>query len=129
MINRQCEVVVASTNPVKIDAVRNGFASMFGEIGFNIVGQQAKSNISDQPMTENETFDGAKNRVDYISTKYPTAHFWVGIEGGIDEHDVGMYTFAWIAIKSRRGNMGIARTASFFLPLPIVEHIHNTCRE
>lgn len=56
-------VIVASTNPVKINSVEMGLSRMFPEVVFKVEGVSAPSNVSDQPMSEEETLRGAINRV------------------------------------------------------------------
>lgn len=107
------KIVVASTNPVKINAVENGFKSFFREI--NIDGIKTESGVSIQPLTESETLTGARNRVAEARRMINDADFWVGIEGGIQAMDKGLAAFAWIVISSA-GKKGEARTATFILP-------------
>lgn len=93
-----------------------GFARMFPDEVFEISGISAKSGVSDQPMSEKETLWGALNRVKNVAKLAPNADYWVGIEGGLEEVEGKMETFAWIAIKSKNGMKGLGRTGSFFLP-------------
>ncbi len=55
-------VVVASTNPVKIRAARAGFERMFPGEHFRVTGVAAPSGVSDQPASDGETYQGARNR-------------------------------------------------------------------
>ncbi len=110
------KVVVASTNPVKINVVKQGFEKIFPDEKIDIQGVSVDSGVNDQPLTDNETLLGAMNRVDNALEKMPEADFWVGIEGGIEEKGGEMENFAWIVIKDKKGRIGKARSASFFLP-------------
>ncbi len=109
-------VVVASLNPVKIEAVKNGFSRMFAFGKFNFTGVSVPSLVSDQPMSNVETLTGAMNRVENAAKVEAGADYWVGIEGGLEEGPHGMETFAWIVIKDKEGKIGKAKTGSFFLP-------------
>lgn len=115
------KIIVASTNPVKINTTEIGFAKMFPDIKFNIEGVSAESEVSDQPMSEEETLRGAMNRANNASKKVPNADYWVGIEGGLEEINGEMEAFAWIVIKSKEGVFGKGRTGSFFLPKKVIE--------
>jgi len=115
------KIIVASTNPVKINTTEIGFAKMFPNIKFNIEGVSAESEVSDQPMSEEETLQGATNRAINASKKVPNADYWVGIEGGLEEINGEMEAFAWIVIKSKEGVFGKGRTGSFFLPKKVIE--------
>lgn len=115
-------VVVASQNPVKIEAVRIGFAKMFPNEVFDFQGMSVPSGVSSQPIGEKETLTGAKNRVKNIS--HIISDYWVGIEGGSKHVGQGMETFAWVVIKSKNKYLSKGRTASFFLPKKVVELIN-----
>jgi len=115
------KVIIASTNPVKINAVKIGFEKMFPEQEFEFKGISVPSDVSDQPFSNLETFNGAKNRADNAS-KQMQADYYVGIEGGLDHINNEMETFAWIVVKSA-DKYGKSRTGTFFLPKQIVELI------
>lgn len=115
------KVVVASKNPVKINTVEIGFSKMFPEELFEFVGMAADSGVLDQPMTEEETLQGAMNRVEDVIKKEPGADFYVGLEGGIKEVSGELETFAWIVVKGKSGLRGKGRTGSFFLPEKVAE--------
>ena len=77
-----------------------------------------------QPKTNQETFDGALNRVNATKETMPDADFWVGIEGGTEENDIGkMDAFAWVVIMAKDGKIGKSTTGAFFLPGKMVELI------
>src|ERR1041385_4112093 len=115
------KVVVASTNPVKIKTTENGFAKMFPQEIFEVKGIAASSEVSDQPMTAEETLKGATNRVNNISRLETGSDFWVGIEGGLEEVNGELEAFAWVVVKSKDGKIGKGRTGSFFLPQKVAE--------
>lgn len=114
------KVVIASKNPVKVEATIAGFQRTFPNQAFDFEGIAVPSNVSDQPMTHNETQEGARNRAKNAKIQYPNADFWIGIEGGIHEDDFGMQAFAWIVVLSKN-NSSRAQTAIFYLPEPIAK--------
>jgi inosine/xanthosine triphosphatase len=107
------KIVVASENPVKISAVKNGFKAFYPDIEVESI--LTGSGVSDQPLTDRETLLGARNRATEARKKIHHADFWVGIEGGVQAEDNGLSAFAWVVICSA-GKMGEARTATFMLP-------------
>ncbi len=117
------KVVVASSNPVKIEAVVRGFERMFPVEHFDVSGVSVPSGVAHQPMNDEETRRGAQNRARNAAQAAPQADFWAGIEGGIDTLDGQMSAFAWIIVLKREGGMGESRSASFPLPPAIVELI------
>jgi len=110
------KIVVASTNPVKVRAAADAFASMLPDTELKVDGVSATSGISDQPKTDEETRRGARNRVRSAMHDHPEADFWVGIEGGIERIGGEFMTFAWVAIRRADGRTGEARTLTLALP-------------
>lgn len=116
------KIIVASRNPVKINAALSGFKKMFPNEMFEIEGVSVASGVGDQPMSDEETIRGARTRVENACAQYADADFWVGIEGGVEDAHNEMQAFAWIVIKSKDGNVGRGRTGVFLLP-PQVAHL------
>ena len=114
------KVIVASLNPVKIKAVENGFQKMLPDLKFEFVGLSVPSGVSDQPMSDEETFIGAENRTNKAIEISNDADFYVGIEGGIEIVKEEMQAFAWIVIKSA-DRTGKSRTSTFVLPKKVNE--------
>eukprot|EP01116_Phalansterium_solitarium_P009780 TRINITY_DN24087_c0_g1_i1.p2 TRINITY_DN24087_c0_g1~~TRINITY_DN24087_c0_g1_i1.p2 ORF type:complete len:187 (-),score=67.82 TRINITY_DN24087_c0_g1_i1:219-779(-) len=116
-------VIIASTNPVKVNCVRQGFEQAFPGRQFSFEGVSAPSGVPDQPMSDEETFRGALNRATNVKALRPQATFWVGVEGGLSVHEDGeMHVFAWIVVLSN-DRSGKARTSAFVLPAKVAELI------
>ncbi len=116
------KIIIASHNPVKIRAIANGFERMFPEEEFNITPVSVPSGVSDQPMSNRETLQGAFNRAQNAKEQKPEADFWAGIEGGIEEDNGKMAAFAWIVIQSQ-SLCGEGRTGTFYLPNKVADLI------
>jgi len=146
LLMRTIRIVVGSTNPVKVAAVRDGFDAIFRTAGMTlelvVESVEAASSVSAQPMTDRETLRGARNRArDAAARAGPGAcDFAVGVEGGCcdapSDTDAGstagagtetapahtcevlaLECMAWIAVLHvASGRWGTARTASFALP-------------
>ena len=117
------KIVIASKNPVKINATLSGFQKMFPNEQFEIEGVSVSSGVSDQPKSDSETFSGAWSRADNACKEKPNADFCVGIEGGVEEKNSDMEAFAWVVIKAKDSGFGKGRTGTFFLPPQITELI------
>jgi inosine/xanthosine triphosphatase len=117
------KVIVASKNPVKINAAKIGFEAMFKYEKFEFVGVSVESEVSNQPLSCNETKNGAINRVNNAEIYIKDADYWVGIEGGIEVIGEEMEAFAWVVIKSK-DKFGKSKTATFHLPKKIIELIN-----
>ncbi len=115
------KIVIASKNPVKMNAALAGFKKMFPDEDFTIEGVSVLSGVSDQPMTDTETSAGAKNRAENASRERPEADFFVGIEGGVEEKNGEMEAFAWVVVKAKGDGFGKGRTGTFFLPPRVAE--------
>ena len=116
------KILVASKNPVKVNAVEEAFKICFSE-PFEIEGMSTNSGVSDQPRSDGETLTGAKNRVANLIEKEPGADFYVGIEGGIDVVDDRLQAFAWIAVSDGE-KQSLGRTGSFELPPEVAALIY-----
>jgi len=108
-------IIVASTNPVKLQAALNGFRRMFPECAFEARGLAVSSGVGRQPLTDAETLRGALNRAAHAQAAAPEADYWVGIEGGCEDLEGELACFAWVVVRSR-SLTGKGRTGLFFLP-------------
>jgi inosine/xanthosine triphosphatase len=116
------KIVIASHNPIKIEATRRGFQNMFPDEDFHIEAVIAPSGVRAQPMSSQETMVGAANRARAAQKKRQNADFWVGIEGGVEAEGQELAAFAWIVIHSANLT-GKSRTGTFFLPPPVARLI------
>ena len=127
-------VIVASKNPVKLQAAANGFQRMFGQ-PVEVSGVSVPSGVREQPMSDAETLQGARQRAENARAMCPDADYWAGIEGGIDDAPAGqaetvassetaglgaMEAFAWVVVLSGQ-QIGRGRTGTFFLPPRVAE--------
>ncbi|MCX2740365.1 inosine/xanthosine triphosphatase [Pontibacter anaerobius] len=120
MESKTYKVVIASKNPVKVNAALDGLTRMFPGSEFIPEPLSVPSGVADQPMTEQETLQGALNRVANAQKAHPSADFWIGIEGGVDTVGDELATFAWVVVQDRE-QLGKARSATFFLPVKVRE--------
>jgi inosine/xanthosine triphosphatase len=110
------QVVVASRNPAKVEAVRAAYAAQFPAGQFEVESVAVDSGVRDQPEGDDETLRGARNRAANARVLRPEADFWVGLEGGIESIDGRLIAFAWMCVLGTDGVTGEARTVT--LPLP-----------
>ena len=112
------QVVCATTNPAKIQAILQAFHEIFGEGSCHIASVAVESGVPEQPFGSEETRAGARNRVANARRLLPEADFWVAIEAGID----GDSTFSWVVIENA-SQRGEARSATLPLPAVILEKV------
>ena len=116
------KVIVASQNPVKVEATKIAFERMFPKEKFEVVGVQVPSFVSNQPMSDEETFEGAMNRAENAKIAHKAADFWVGIEGGIEDREDVMDAFGWMVVFTET-TMSEARSCTFPLPPYIADAV------
>ncbi len=140
-------IVVASANPVKVQAARLAFERMFPGQSFQARGVAVPSGIPAQPLSSAETLRGARNRARAAALAAPGADFYVGMEGGVEQSAQGWASFSWIAVRgafpegasaaegaetheaaelaevAETALEGVARSGMFFLPPAVGELI------
>ena len=144
-------VAVGSTNPCKIEAVRQAFTDMFHkhhDAEIIISSYDAKSGVSDQPFGDTETKEGAYNRaiaaLSLAEKNVPSSDrsmdFAVGLEGGLEKsihpqtNEMELHCMAWMAVMGEQDSIctnakssstdmytSYAKTATFLLPPKITE--------
>ena len=110
------QLVVASLNPVKVAAAQDAFTQLFPETKWQVSPVSVVSGVSDQPKSDEETWQGANNRCIAAKALQPDADYCIGLEGGVDTLHGQLCTFAWIVIYRVDGQVSQSRTSS--LPLP-----------
>ncbi len=110
-------VVVGSTNPVKINAVRAVFARVAPEAA--VSGHAVPSSVPDQPVGDEETIRGATARA-LGALALSGADVGVGIEGGVvHEANGAMRTCAWAVVATAEGRQGVGGSLAMPLPPPV----------
>ena len=113
-------ILVGSKNPVKISCTEDAFTRAFNK-SFLVEGINAASGVPKQPIGDQQTLQGAINRAQNSKEVFPEANYWVGIEGGVDEDEVGMYAFAWIYILDANGKSSQSKTGTFYIPTAVAK--------
>lgn len=108
-------VLVASANPVKRRATIDGFRRLIGPRELTVEGVAVPSGVAHQPVSDEETLRGARQRAEALRALAPAADFWVGLEGGVERHGEELFALAWAVVCSR-DRCGRARSATFVLP-------------
>lgn len=110
------KIVVASRNPVKVDAARQAFTMQFPHAPLEVDSIEVDSGAGAQPDSDAATRQGARMRALRAREALPAADFWIGLEGGVELLDSELMAFAWMAVQDRSGAMSTARSVT--LPLP-----------
>ncbi|MDO8510872.1 MAG: inosine/xanthosine triphosphatase [Nanoarchaeota archaeon] len=78
------KIVIGSTNPTKIEAVKETISLYSFFKNAELAGVEAASEVSDQPMSRQEIMDGARNRA-RNAYHHIQCDYGIGLESGLDE--------------------------------------------
>ncbi|KAJ3327863.1 hypothetical protein HDU76_010984 [Blyttiomyces sp. JEL0837] len=104
-------------------AVEKALSAMFPDIAYEVKGVKVASGIPDQPMSDEETITGAKNRALRSLQEVDGAEFGVGLEGGIQKIGDKYFEGGWIAVVDWTGKTGVGCSARYELSAVIMEGI------
>lgn len=116
------KILVASKNPVKINATRQWFIDMLWDQTFAFDGISCSSWVSSQPMDNNETYTWALNRAKNARSQHTKYDFRVGIEWWVERTPLGMELYSWVVILSKT-HQWQAKTWIFYLPKKLADLI------
>lgn len=116
------KVAIGSENPVKIQAVKNAFLSLWPKKKFRFVQVKVKSIVSSQPMSDAESVRGASYRASQ-ALKQTQADYGIGLEAGLSQVNNDYFTRGWIVVVDKKGNKGIASSLSAPVPKKILNEI------
>lgn len=116
--------MVGSLNPVKIEAVKKGFSAYFQAV--KVIGAQVKSGIALQPLSFEEAYQGALNRVKNVLKLYPKANYAVGLEGTLQQYSFGWTTGGLVVILSNAGTINVGISPQLLIPNHIINRVKNS---
>jgi inosine/xanthosine triphosphatase len=115
-------VIVGSANPVKVAAVQAVLNR--ATPGLVVQGIAVPSGVPDQPVGDEETQAGARQRAIAALAAVPEASLGVGLEGGVVELPSGqLRTCAWAVVVDRDGREGVGGSLSMPLPERVAARI------
>lgn len=118
------KIVVGSKNPVKLEAVTTGFKAVFPNEKIEVAGVEVASGVHEQPMSDHEMMQGAKNRAQRALAKDKSADYGVGLEGGLHEYEGDWYGRSWMAVLNKEGKIGLGSSVSCYIPPHMMELVH-----
>ncbi|KXS14032.1 Maf/Ham1 [Gonapodya prolifera JEL478] len=116
-------IAVGSQNAAKLRAVKTACDKIFAPRTVEVVGTSVSSEVSDQPLSDEEAMKGAINRAKSALAATEGAMYGVGLEGGA--HQIGFRWFecGWIAVIDPSGQLGLGTSARFELSPKIMRRI------
>ncbi|KAJ3281529.1 hypothetical protein HDU79_010684, partial [Rhizoclosmatium sp. JEL0117] len=116
-------VAVGTTNPTKLNAVKSALQTIFPNQTIIVKGVKVPSGVSDQPLSDVETIEGAVNRAKRALELVSEAAYGIGVEGGIDKVGENYFGFGWTAVVDRQGAVGTGCSARFQVPMKVMKPI------
>lgn len=116
------KVAIGSKNPVKINAVKEAFRLVWPEKRFTFEAIELPSGVSDQPMSDEESIIGARNRAKR-SREILSAEYGVGIEGGMQKIGNKWWDCGVIVVQRKDGKEGTASSIRMEVPTKILNLI------
>ena len=115
------KLVVASKNPVKVQATQKAFEDVFKK-PVELIAVDAPSGVSEQPKSDKESIQGALNRLEAAREQVVDADYYVAIEAGIEDGPEGMMSFSWQLVLHKEA-IAKTKTQTIFLAEPLAELI------
>lgn len=110
-------IAVGSKNQAKNLAVKTAFERAFPGNTIDAIGFDVASGISEQPITDEESIQGALNRARNALAEQATAQYGVGLEGNTVTIEDRMYLHGWVAVvKQGVETAGIGHSSGLELP-------------
>lgn len=111
------KIIIGSLNPTKVEAVQKVFKQ------FKVEGLNVPSNVSNQPMTDRETMEGAINRA-HNAKQDGNSHIGIGLEGGVIIEDDRLFLCNWGALVYEN-EVILASGAKILLPSEFINDLQN----
>jgi inosine/xanthosine triphosphatase len=111
-------ISIGSKNPAKIAAVEQAFRGY----AFEMISVDTESGVRAQPLTDEETIKGAINRA-VSALDGSGADIGIGLEGGVQETEHGLFLCDWGALFERGNEPIIAGGARITLPEEIASRL------
>ena len=107
-------IAIGTKNPTKVNAIKHAF----DENDTIFSSMDVSSGVSEQPFSDAETIEGAINRA-RNSMNTSGADIGIGLEGGVEDSEYGLFLCNWGAIIDQHNKPIIAGGAKILLPSSI----------
>lgn len=116
------KISIGSKNPIKIMAVENVIKKIWPDA--DVVAIDAPSSVREQPISDDEAIEGARNRAK-LSLQKTGADLGIGLEGGVIDTKHGMFTSTWAVAVDKNGEVGLGCGGRLLLPEKIAAEVRN----
>ncbi|MDF2945402.1 MAG: yjjX [Bacillales bacterium] len=113
------KIGIGSLNPTKVNAVSSIFPDK------EVIALVTDSGVSSQPMSIEETVNGALNRAKHCMKINDEIDFAIGLEGGVNKYDFGLFLVNWGVLVDRNGLEIVAGGSQIKLPDNFYNELHS----
>lgn len=118
------KITICSKNPVKIQAVKEAFASYFTNIEYKTLDLSRYEGVSSQPMSSEETLKSALKRLK-IARTLEIADYYVSLEGGLNRDIYGSFLTWYVGVSNKIGKESITGGGRMAVPSIIYDTLIN----
>eukprot|EP00842_Homolaphlyctis_polyrhiza_P000585 jgi/Hompol1/1527/HPOL_004973-RA len=123
MSEAELHIAVGSKNPAKLRAAKQACELLFPDKTIVVTGVSVPSGVSDQPMSDIETQNGALARAAAALEAVPQAQYGLGIEGGAQKIGDRWFEGGWTAVRDRKGGVGLGSSGRYELSGKVMERL------
>ncbi len=117
------KIIICTENKAKVQAIEGVLKRVWSD--FSLINEKFSSDISEQPLSEEDGIEGALNRANNARIKYPDADYFIGMEGYVDTIKYGMFLAGAVVIVNNHGKCGVGMSAKMLLPTSIQKKIES----
>jgi inosine/xanthosine triphosphatase len=117
------KIALGSTSEAKKEILKDALKNLVTE-NIEVVGFDVESGITDQPLSEAVTIEGAMNRAKNAMGKASDVDFAVGLEGGLEDvAGKGYFLTCGTAIYDPEGHLSIGLGGKLQLPKEVSDRV------
>ena len=109
------KIIIGSKNITKVTATKE----VLEELGHEVIGENVLSNVSNQPFSDKETIQGAKNRA--LASLAKGGEIGIGLEAGVEYLNEQLFLVNWGVLATAKGDIFYAGGTRIPLPSVIKE--------
>jgi inosine/xanthosine triphosphatase len=119
------KIIVGTKNRAKLSACKIVFDEAYGQDKYILEGIEVDTGVSAMPMTNQESYLGAHNRLIAAKDAEPNGDIYVGLEGGVEEGPGnGLYLLGWaVVMAANSGKVGVGHSGGVRLPNNIAKEL------
>ncbi len=117
------KIIVGTKNKDKVRIAEEALKNLHLNVDIDSV--EVDSGIPDQPLDKETTKKGSINRAVSAQEAKPKADFWIGLEGGLHEHDEGCHLVTFACLLDKNGVQYVDQGEEIHLPDEVSRRVKN----